>query len=175
MPEDVVVAAETEEKPVKAVRIPTPDKDDANELLRLRADCARDVERACSSLRSTFEQRFAKEKAAHDRRWAETERKMRDDLETALNEASKRADDRYASEAARVELRRRASLQSTPVQESDLETTKAELDLAYATFEPTLEAQREAQKQLVAARKAAVEASKTNESIPIKVMGQLDV
>ena len=173
--EDVVVAAETEEKPVKAVRIPTPDKDDANELLRLRADCARDVERACSSLRSTFEQRFAKEKAAHDRRWAETERKMRDDLETALKEASKRADDRYASEAARVELRRRASLQSTPVQESDLETTKAELDLAYATFEPTLEAQRDAQKQLVAARKAAVEASKTNESIPIKVMGQLDV
>ena len=46
MAEDVVVAAETEEKPVKAVRIPTPEKDDANELLRLRADCARDVERA---------------------------------------------------------------------------------------------------------------------------------
>ena len=100
---------------------------------------------------------------------------MRDDLETALQEASKRADDRYSSEAARFELRRRASLQATPPDQSDLETTKAELDLAYATFEPTLEAQREAQKQLVAARKAAVEASKTNESIPIKVMGQLDV
>ena len=100
---------------------------------------------------------------------------MRDDLETALNEASKRADDRYASEAARVELRRRASLQSTAPQESDLEATKAELDLAYATFEPTLEAQREAQKQLVAARKAAVEASKTNESIPIKVMGCVEI
>ena len=101
------------------------------------------------SLRSTFEQRFAKEKAAHDRRWAETERKMRDDLETALR-MSKRADDSYASEAAR-ELRRRASLQSTPVQESDFEATKAEFDFAYATSEPTLEAQREAQKQLVAA------------------------
>ena len=28
-----------------------------------------------------IQQRFAKEKAAHDRRWAETERKMRADLE----------------------------------------------------------------------------------------------
>ena len=35
MAEDVVVAAETEEKPVKAVRIPTPEKDDANELLKV--------------------------------------------------------------------------------------------------------------------------------------------
>ena len=180
---DVVVAAEpgekavaaAPEKPVAAVRVPTPETGDADELLRLRADCARDVAHACDALRGTFEARFAKERAVHERRWAGTEQEMRQDLEAALTGAARRADERYASEAARVELKRRARQVPPPPAESDLEATKNELDLAYATFEPTLEAQQHAQQQLVAARKAAVQAAKTHDAVPVKVMGQLDV
>ena len=47
--------------------------------------------------------------------------------------------------------------------------------LRYATYNPTLKAQRDAQAKLVAARSAALTAAKLPRSpVPVKIMGQLD-
>ena len=149
-------------------------------LLRLRVAIAGAVEQTCEKLQESFERKLAQERAAHDARWRETELRLKKDLELKIFEAIESAKFKFeAADARRKLMKKRVPCGGDEItSESELKRLlaekEAELDMTYATYRPTLEAQRTAQKKLLAARDAALEAGKTTNAFAVKVMGVLD-
>jgi len=156
--------------------------------LRLRLALVSRVEQTCEKLREAFERKLAVERERHEMEWRETENRLRKELDLKLYETTEAAKERFEFTESRkkVLLSRRSLICHTSagdvVEETSSPTAassallrekladkEAELDILYATYKPTLEAQRRAQAKLLKAREAALALK-----VPVKVMGVLD-
>ena len=157
---------------------------ESSSLLRLKVELCCRVEQTCEKLKEAFERKLLKEREMLDEAWRETERRLKSELEASLNSAMASACQKFDEARSKELLLPLKNEKKTKIGVKDsmeslreaLSEKDAELEMAYCTYFPTLEAQRRAQTKLVEAREAALEVAKKHRSdaFGIKVMGVLD-
>uniref|UniRef100_A0A7S3JNS0 Factor of DNA methylation 1-5/IDN2 domain-containing protein n=1 Tax=Aureoumbra lagunensis TaxID=44058 RepID=A0A7S3JNS0_9STRA len=171
----------------------TPKLEGREAAWRLQYALANEVETTCEKLRAAFLSRLSREREEHEALWTTKENTLIKELELRLFEATESAKAKFAAFEAKQALINVAatgenkSSKKVPCGSGQdinpeierlkekLAEKEAELELAYATCQPVVEAERQAQARLSRARQAAIEAAKLNQApYPIKVMGVLD-